>query len=732
MKKNTKSSKPALSKHAYQIIKASGAAETINGNSLENDNAEEEIMGGNNIGEKSEIMGKNLEQMVKVLHTRLKALEDAATTRLRLCEEDLMPNSKNTSSQAKILINDYDEAIPRSLKDTKLATLVHKDNLVSSDTVYIDPYRLVLRTKGTTETAKKLEATLEETFGNPNIHFRDIKGKKSKGLTEKSKKTEQLKNEAKRINRLKLEKKLQVNMENYVTRSVMEPQLAFSAPDDFDDEKSVRFPISVKWSSRDPLSLIDPDNSEGEFDAELLLLYSLERINLPSGKNMFSWLVKQVIVQHYFVYLFWIIKAKFFDHDSDPRNESFLLKCLSEEFRKIMITLATRAHAEHEKDFVYRFFPFILSCAIYFAFYYVCPGSRHLYSKDFKKTIYMQVIQLMHGIQLCPMTVKVSWAKLFPEDVQDEGGDGNEDETADSFPIQMALVRDDRMKKFTATSKTTIISNSTYDDTGVVLTTKGTDTGLVSKGTKSGLLADDGDDNGVDEHEEGLGETEDVEMVSNDDSSETKVIYVKTNARDFFLLDYLQDKSKSDPLMRTALKVTNERPGPKFMIKRQNNIESINAHLISPQIQVYMGASTNSTSFQPFHRTVPVSWCPTGGSDTHRRRVISTDLHNEFVSKLRKSQSDLKTEGVSFHKQKIQIVKDVNKTLSKLLKSGPNNISRYSLDLMRRQRNIRGGGDGNMNETSLPIDDISMSEIALLAQYDDAELDRFLEDLANK
>ena len=150
MKKITKTNKPVLSKQAYQIIKSSagGNGEAgINGVTAEYDNTEKEIMGGTDIGKKSEIMGKNLDQMVKVLHSRLKALEDAATTRLRLCEEDLMPNSKNTSSQAKNLINDYDEAIPRSLKDTKLATLVHKDNLVSSDTVYIDPYRLVLRTK---------------------------------------------------------------------------------------------------------------------------------------------------------------------------------------------------------------------------------------------------------------------------------------------------------------------------------------------------------------------------------------------------------------------------------------------------------------------------------------------------------------------------------------------------------------------------------------------------------
>jgi len=35
----------------------------------------------------------------------------------------------------------------------------------------------------------------------------------------------------------------------------------------------------------------------------------------------------------------------------------------------------------------------------------------------------MQVIQIMHGIQISPMTVKVSWAKLFPEDTHDDSGE---------------------------------------------------------------------------------------------------------------------------------------------------------------------------------------------------------------------------------------------------------------------------------------------------------------------
>ena len=60
--------------------------------------------GGDRAGsKKSEIMGKNLDQMINVLHNRLKSLEESANTRMRLCQEDLMPNSKNMSKQVSIL-----------------------------------------------------------------------------------------------------------------------------------------------------------------------------------------------------------------------------------------------------------------------------------------------------------------------------------------------------------------------------------------------------------------------------------------------------------------------------------------------------------------------------------------------------------------------------------------------------------------------------------------------------
>ena len=153
---------------------------------------------------------------------------------------------------------------------------------------------------------------------------------------------------------------------------------------------------------------------------------------------MFRWLCTQSATQDYFVHLFWLVKVKFFEKDSDPENETFILRGLSVHYVKIMELLATHGHgAEYEKDFAYQYLPYILSNAVFFGFFYLCPGSRHIYTKGFKKSILLQVVKVMHGFQLCTASVKLLWLRLFPEDtheLEDEGEDGGE-----MFPVQIAV-----------------------------------------------------------------------------------------------------------------------------------------------------------------------------------------------------------------------------------------------------------------------------------------------------
>jgi hypothetical protein len=92
-----------------------------------------------------------------------------------------------------------------------------------------------------------------------------------------------------------------------------------------------------------------------------------------------------------------------------------------------------------------------------FQFSRLLLGSRHIYTRGLKKTIYMQIIQIMHGIQMCPSSVKVSWAKLFPEDAH-EDGDEVEDGGGESFPVLLAL------KGPKATKAATVANGSDDDD----------------------------------------------------------------------------------------------------------------------------------------------------------------------------------------------------------------------------------------------------------------------------
>lgn len=386
--------------------------------------------------------------------------------------------------------------------ETSYSTNLSK-NLISSDTIIIDPNLLVFRTKQPTELSKKIDQKIEETFGSSN--FRD-KNKKnfnvnlnnnnfnsnisnatnsnnnSNGLSgamigdsgnnSKKNASSSIKNnstnELKPANRISIEKILLNLMENFVTRSVMDPEYYFVLPSEFTidfinssnsnpssssnifDPTSIVFPLKIKWTNN--------ENDLGEFDPELLLRYSMERMNLPSGRRLFLSLINLKIIQKYFVFLFFLIKIKFFEGDNTILEQSFILLLLSKEYKLLLELLNNNCKEEHEKDFVFKYLPYILTNAIFFAFYYLFPGSRHIYTKGFKKTLYMQIIAIMHGFQVCPIAVKVSWGKIFPEDNNDEltsassssdtnignseelnDGNNNTHANTDIFPVQIAI-----------------------------------------------------------------------------------------------------------------------------------------------------------------------------------------------------------------------------------------------------------------------------------------------------
>jgi hypothetical protein len=69
---------------------------------------------------------------------------------------------------------------------------------------------------------------------------------------------------------------------------------------------------------------------------------------------------------------------------------------------------------------------------------------------------------------------------------------------------------------------------------------------------------------------------------------------------------------------------------------------------------------------QAFHRTIPINWCASGGSDTHHKITIATDLHAEISAKLRRSEHDLAQSKTDYHKEKIRAVVDTKHALGKV------------------------------------------------------------------
>jgi hypothetical protein len=682
-------------------------------------NFEREVMGENIKGRKSDLKERNLNQMVEVLHLRLSSLSGAAQTRMRLCEEDVNPNSQKTSKEAPKLTDEYENETTSKPSNTGINksnqnNVNDKHNLVSTDGIFIDPQHLVIRTKPVTETSKKLELQLEDTFGTANL--RDLKGKKSKNnQKERSKKFEQQKNEAKKMQRLKLEKDLAGNMEQFVTRSAHDPELNFTAP--FNDTEDLHWPISIKWPDRDPRSL-NPENAEGQMDPELILQYAVGRINLPACEPMFLWLMRQAIIQDYFVSLFWLIKVKFFQAISTTDDEEYLIKSLSITFAKIIDLVALRAYAEHEKDFTYKYLPFILSNAVHFAFYFLCPGSRHIYSKGFRKTIFLQVVQIMHGVQLCPITVKVLWSKLFPEE-NHEGDDEGIDEGHETVPVQIAFNSSKKLPAVKTGILNVTLNESTMNMSGVSSPgglNKSMSDGHLLIGTKNGGIMSDNDGNSTQPSRPwSAGEDLDKEF------SKTKPPLLPT-VKVFNSTKIVHPT----PFSRTLLKPCLEKPGKNVVALRQSQ-ELSDAKEMSPLIQQYLAAESSSgvRGSQKISKTVPVSWCAAGGSDTHKKIIIERELHENFTDKAKQLEKEYKNLNWQSHRLKIKSLQQVDKALNSVLNSGNTSISRYSLDLLKRSRNSKGQIIKESSTLEIPVED---SDYMKWANYDD-DLDAFFASL---
>ena len=137
--------------------------------------------------------------------------------------------------------------------------------------------------------------------------------------------------------------------------------------------------------------------------------------------------------------------------------------------------------------------------------------------------------------------------------------------------------------------------------------------------------------------------------------------------------EFAEDPKVNHSLARTYLRPPLEKPSdPRLISKRQNNQERLLAQLKSPQIQLHLSHLNGSAEAgdekhaQTFSRTVPISWCAAGGTDTHKKTVIDTELHQEISAKLKESMQDQYQEAIDLHKKKIKAVRENEKQLEKV------------------------------------------------------------------
>lgn len=107
-----------------------------------------------------------------------------------------------------------------------------------------------------------------------------------------------------------------------------------------------------------------------------------------------------------------------------------------------------------------------------------------------------------------------------------------------------------------------------------------------------------------------------------------------------------------------------------IQVIRQNVHEGLDAHEQSPQMKLYLAETKASKPptphIQPLQRTIPIPWCAAGGSDTHHKRVLSTELHNEISAKLIENERLFQQYRTGYHSEKLKTIRDNAKALEKV------------------------------------------------------------------
>ncbi|KAJ8613361.1 hypothetical protein CTAYLR_002267 [Chrysophaeum taylorii] len=522
-------------------------------------------------------------QLIENLMVRLQKMGAKAEERRRACEEDQNADSEMCSSKVPTLQQDMDE------RDSENPMCRKPSMFLRESENGVPEINVTWRSAPTTEAGKRLEAKFEEEVGHLFASTQKrIKTKTISAANIGRSRRHDHKLDEKKQERIKYERRLQSNLEHYVTRAVNELHYQIPAsgiahsgcPDDDDDADEDEFGSPDKSSERWPI----PVESQ-QMNPRLLLAYSTERIMLPSGVRMFKHFALCHISCQLYVYLYWFAHCRFFQDNSIP-EQHHLLRRVATLYVKLLSLRALEAH----RDFFFKYYPYVVANAIFAGFYYLCPGSRHLYTNAFKKILYLQLAQILTGLDVCPSSVQVLRHHCFPDDVADD----DHDDDADSLP-PLPMHTSTSAPDTTATG---VVHRTNNDGAGDAVPPRAGDvvdggSTTMQSNLSSSLLASRTKPDG------GGGGDDHCRMAR-------RSVSMPALARP--VGHYVG--SRSDLRFRPAAPAN-----LRSVLPRQRKV-GFDTSQLSPLLHEYLSTNPRNKNKNSVRRTAPVHWCYTGGTET--------------------------------------------------------------------------------------------------------------------
>ncbi|GMF38824.1 unnamed protein product [Phytophthora fragariaefolia] len=212
----------------------------------------------------------------------------------------------------------------------------------------------------------------------------------------KKKKLEIHKGDNRRNARGQIEKQLQASIEGHITRTV--ESFVYGVSDgDFNGNGVTKLRSSVYMNTN------------------LLLLHTFERIHINHGRRNFKRFLLSELSGALFEEVFWLVFCHFYQKNSLAQQQA-LADEISSKYVKMVAVL------RGNMDYLFRIYPYAIASAVCWGFHYLFPGSRHLYTPDFKNDVYLFVCQLLLGLKMTPASVQSMRRQYFPEEVVDDLG----------------------------------------------------------------------------------------------------------------------------------------------------------------------------------------------------------------------------------------------------------------------------------------------------------------------